>query len=1451
MPRPVTGRRPDSLFDNRYRYDHIYPRGRSGETLRAYDTQANDRPCVIKRPALQDAPPIRAGQELSILNEKRALELLSGHPVLCELLHSGTFRVGGQTHQYIVIEMATGETVEALTLALAAQGERLPDLEMLIILEGLLDLLQAAHDKRIVYNDVDAKHLFWDREAYLLKMIDWGNAVFLESDHAHSHITRHSDIAQVGQLLYFLLSGGRRLDTNHPETVNDLPESTPARLKAIISRAVNTDPAARYADIADLRRDLAEVRRPLQKQREALIERVRARLPSVSSQSQLEELLTWLSEARRADVGYPPARELEAEIERRLSKLSLQADLDAVRIYLESGNLTRAADLIDDLLTRSSEELHPTLHFLQDACELLGRATPPLQPEGFSPALDALLRDDPQAAARALLITPDPRDDARHAQLLLAERLSARLPSVVLLRPHLARLADLLGNAPSASRSLNVLRQITACLEETPAAGLQNLLRHYQRAADGLATLAEDLRGMESALETARRAAHTADAILDLLEVAAQNALSDPSRAGSALWHAHAIDPTSTAFAPLNDLLNAFHADLEALRAYAPATDGSDITDFLGHAAQRLAAYAAEVTDPRFQGILRDLEAANAAWLRVADSIALGGKRPALENCKTAAAAVRSLSPNTAYWFDEYARRMEDAPRVEFLSPNAPFGKALAEGWEGWDRGRTAESLHSGKRAADYALTDAEKLAARRLISLSEALDTWLERDGATSTPQTEAALRRVSALFLPEEEAARQTFATQMPNMQIYLKAMVKGVVEPLRDSSAAAVRVLFFDYVLRGILALQREHFEDANTWKEAAAKALPNARNHPAFQTLETAITRRQLVLEAVRALNEMHSVAAIAETRQAVRAPLAATQLESADQAIRALEDALRRWHDGDFRAARSQLDSALERAVGAEIALSKPLDGFKGWLQELADAAEYLAQGRRLIEEEALAPSDDPKPEIAEAHQKFVDITRRDLGEPYTAQLRQWRDTYLAVRDLYTDPSLSKDEKLRLFEGHFASLFIDRQPALPILRHWRNLVQRMPEPEPDLPRYQARFTDYEPATAPDLDALSDAAPMPAPRRSTATSAAVPTPEPLQPEVISAPEADVAQLERRTERRTRRDTVPLLMIGAFGVVAVIAALLMLFGGGVGSDTPPTPSATPAGLGAPIGQPPTVDLPSVVPPTVTPTVPTLTPSHTFTPESSVPTPTPIPTGELLSPSTLAAALTPTVIPTLSAGASPEPTNPSIALPTLPPDASSGEYDVLASLLALDAARRTWDSDWFSYQEGAWIIGNPTRTSGRAPLVRLGPELLTPLFGTEAARYLRRMEVELELVSYEPRLLPTGQVVFGAGMESLQGQRAAVEARLIQEQIANFGINLNGNFLQKTQLPVNPLIVKAAIARGADRTLSLYLDGQLLGQSNAAYAPDVPISLYLYTSTGGMIVKVNSLRVWLQKPE
>ncbi|NOG48376.1 MAG: hypothetical protein HND48_02200 [Chloroflexi bacterium] len=71
---------------------------------------------------------------------------------------------------------------------------------MLVIADRLLDLLYTAHSKDIVYNDVDAKHLFWNRDTYRLKVIDWGNAVFLQGDEVTGQgISKQSDIYQVGE----------------------------------------------------------------------------------------------------------------------------------------------------------------------------------------------------------------------------------------------------------------------------------------------------------------------------------------------------------------------------------------------------------------------------------------------------------------------------------------------------------------------------------------------------------------------------------------------------------------------------------------------------------------------------------------------------------------------------------------------------------------------------------------------------------------------------------------------------------------------------------------------------------------------------------------------------------------------------------------------------------------------------------------------------------------------------------------------------------------------------------------------------------------------------------------------------------------------------------------------------------------------------------------------------
>src|SRR5258708_34792220 len=136
---PAPGPRSDSLFDNRYRIEQSLPRGRSGETLRAADLQDAERPVVIKRPALQDAPPMRDGQEQIILNEMHALERLAGLPGVVALRNSGTFRVAGQAHPYISINVASRETVESLAQAIEASGGSLPHPQMLVDLHQTLD----------------------------------------------------------------------------------------------------------------------------------------------------------------------------------------------------------------------------------------------------------------------------------------------------------------------------------------------------------------------------------------------------------------------------------------------------------------------------------------------------------------------------------------------------------------------------------------------------------------------------------------------------------------------------------------------------------------------------------------------------------------------------------------------------------------------------------------------------------------------------------------------------------------------------------------------------------------------------------------------------------------------------------------------------------------------------------------------------------------------------------------------------------------------------------------------------------------------------------------------------------------------------------------------------------------------------------------------------------------
>ena len=641
----------DSLFDNRYRYNFIYPRGRSGETLRAVDTAADDRPVVIKRPNPNDAPPIRAGQEVSIINEREALKRLAGHPVLTELLGSGQFFVGGIPQQYIVIERAEGSIIEEEVMRLAGLHQRLPELEMLEILDRLIDLLKSAHDLDIVYNDVDAKHLFWNRERYELKVIDWGNAVFLEGDDVTpGGISRQSDIYQMGELIYFILSGGYRIevprdaDADFRVDFHQDSENIDPRLQAIVARAVHPNLRYRYASLGELNADLLRYRTPLEQDRNSIVARAidKLRRPDLS-RSDLQTMQTNLQIALRQNPSYPAARKAYKEIIDRMRDLEVAADLDAVRIYMRSQNWTSAADLLAELRGRAGSKTGGLVHLLLDWCLMLTDSQLSQAPASITEAAALLFKYKADKAANTLLLerAEDPR--FRQLQWRLAERISSHFPDVLLLRPNLYRLQSAIEQLEAegipVKEPCGILDHINRAVENTSQLrenGANQLRDVFRDVVDNLSALNASLQTLSLQhefseqslpLNALTRALNAAMALADNMHVIGKGAANNPRDALSALDASRAIDPANPVWDWIEDFLSLLYEILQNSQTFVPAAaDGSDLERWLIKTHEELKPFAGQLFDELLSEMLEGITTAQLAWSRYREVIVAGGQ---------------------------------------------------------------------------------------------------------------------------------------------------------------------------------------------------------------------------------------------------------------------------------------------------------------------------------------------------------------------------------------------------------------------------------------------------------------------------------------------------------------------------------------------------------------------------------------------------------------------------------------------------------------------------------------------------------------------------------------------------------------------------------------------------------------------------------------------------------
>lgn len=1428
----------DSLFDKRYRYDFIYPRGRSGETLRAVDTLDHDRPVVVKRPAAPDAPPIRAGQEVSINSERRALKLLAGHPVLLPLVGEGQFMVGGTAHQYIAMERADGTVISEAVLELNAIGERLPMLEVLVMVDSLLDLLETAHSKGIVYNDVDAKHLFWNRDRYQLRVIDWGNAVFLEGDEMTPQgISRQTDVYQVGQLLYFLVTGGRRPDVPRDAGADfavdfgDDARRVHSHLQEIISHALHPNLRMRYPGIAALRADLEMFRQPLERERNGAVIAVSDRLRREDlSKNDLRSLKTMIEPALQQDPGYPPAREASSMIQDRLRDLAVESDLDAARIYMEAGSWGRALDLLRQLQARAGSQTSSLINFLLDVCEILvdhnAASSPTLQK-----AINYIYKGQTQPAVRALMLEVPSDEAIVHLHWLIAERVSSHFPDILLLRPNLYRLMLALDALEAtgypAPESRTVLSSVEQTLDRLAGGNidLPGLRDGYRSVVEQLAlvnpvmqtfALQHQLSMRQLPLNSLDRAQTAAMGLADAMHVIGRQATASPRDATNALDLARSVDPTNPVWDDVQYLLNRLYERLQACQTYVPGADGTDLQVWLKTTQQELSPFVTRLFDDLLAKMVRDLDTADQAWESYRNTVVQGNRDTALSAIAEAATAVATISPTLGAWFRHLLVVVEGATYIERHSIPNQIGRTLADGWEAFDRGRLSDAERLGQQAYEIAKAPGEYEAARRLQEVSLLAREWVERNAVNNAQRTQAILDEVEKRFTPDEKEVLDNFTAQMPSIETYLKAMTRGLVEVFHEQSTAALRLLYMRFVLLSALEVHESRLADGDFWREAALRTLgDNSARHPAMRGLDEFATRKkelnaaQVLLDRIngrQALPQLESV------RRQLETGAQAKLLAPGVQSIRDLEVALRHWNDGDFRNAGLKLEQAIKSITDLEKAAGFALGGYRAWLMELmATDAELLVQfreARGLIEQRP----DDPVPQVQQAFQQMVTVTSRTLGDDYVGTLRSWRDTYEGFLGAYTADE-RRSRRMDRMNELFRAMFIDRHPAYGLFRHWYDVLERSPE-------------------------------FPAPPTND------PTPRLAEPAALTR---DDFRDSRYTDTppASRRFSFRTFVLIAVPLVVIVAVAGVLALSATNSNSPTvllTISPTPNAIENTVTSAPVVVAAATTPAASTVTVEvspaTVTRASTLTPR---PTATPLPptATNTTVPATATATIptTPTDTPPPTETLTPAPAT----ITPLPAEGVTGVVDVFALIGELNA---TPDPEVFLPIEGGYRLGRGNPGGAETVTVALAADDLDRLLGNSAATRIRRVDVEMALRTFNPTTVSADNVIFGTLLQSSSGDRnLGIRVQAVSQTVINLYQVVNDQTTFLSQRSVNVPVVRLRLERDpASGDIILYYNDERLTEPLAFVSASTPLQSVVFVGDSGIIVALNDWRVTLR---
>lgn len=165
----------------------VLGRGDAGEVLSVL-SEDKSITAVMKRPVQNGTGGSIMRQASQIENESRILARLEGIrikqdeiTVVAPRLLDTSSTASSQTVAYFMVsQQVCGKALSDIIKETHRDGSFLPHLWVLTIISALFTLLNEAHRKGILWNDVKADHIFWDAASKTLSCIDWGNGLLLD-----------------------------------------------------------------------------------------------------------------------------------------------------------------------------------------------------------------------------------------------------------------------------------------------------------------------------------------------------------------------------------------------------------------------------------------------------------------------------------------------------------------------------------------------------------------------------------------------------------------------------------------------------------------------------------------------------------------------------------------------------------------------------------------------------------------------------------------------------------------------------------------------------------------------------------------------------------------------------------------------------------------------------------------------------------------------------------------------------------------------------------------------------------------------------------------------------------------------------------------------------------------------------------------------------------------------